>query len=97
MRTKKPPPDTVENLLGRMQMLLTAARQNARVEATEPEALPRMLERQLKAVEPRMKDLKKRLARVRKIAVPEAEAEAEAEEETSPGETLLEALGSLRR
>jgi hypothetical protein len=63
--TKKPPPDNVGNVLGRIRALKVVAHQNAAMDEGDPE---RALARHMKAIEPRLKKLRARLAKVRREA-----------------------------
>ena len=70
---KKPPPDTEGNLRGRMRLLRTVAKQNARVDEREGGDYERALAKHTRAVEPRLAKLKVRMARVLKATpVPKA-------------------------
>lgn len=69
MRTpKKPPPDTVGNVRGRMSALRTSATQNARMSAKEGQDFVKSLGKELKQIAPQMKKLKARLEKARKNA-----------------------------
>lgn len=91
---KKPPPDDVGNLRGRMQALRLIARQRARMDEGE---YVRALGRRMKEIEPQLNALRKRLAVVRKSE--EAPKEAAPRGARTPAKdrdgNLLDTLGSL--
>lgn len=67
---KKPPPDTVGNLRGRMRMLRTGARVSAGADARDGADYDRALAKHMKALESRLADLRVRLARVQEEEPP---------------------------
>lgn len=93
---KKPPPDDVGNLRGRMLALRTVARQRARMD--EGEHL-RALGRRMKEIEPQLNALRRRLAAVRAAAAKDApkpeRTPAAGTTVPAPDGDLLDALGSL--
>jgi hypothetical protein len=99
--TKRPPPDNEGNLRGRMKLLRVSARQNARLAVREGADYDKALARQLKAIEPGLKDLRARLERVRKGLPEPAEPPQEAPKKRSATrvpadyEDLLDTLASL--
>lgn len=89
-KPKKPPPDTVGNVRGRMRMLRTLATQSAKVDAREGKDYDAALARHLRAAENSLQKLRRRLDRVRKKGQKGArEGEAEGD--------LLATLGSLKK
>ena len=66
---KKPPPDTVGNVRGRIALLRDQAKRNASLEEGDPE---KALARHLRAIEPELQKLRVRLAKVQKSATPAA-------------------------
>lgn len=104
---KKPPPDTVGNLRGRMRALRTSARVAAGADARDGADYERALAKHRKALEPRMADLRARLARVRKGGAPEPEPQKPQKQRRRPsgpmavppskrkGGNLLDDLGAL--
>ena len=67
---KKPPPDNVGNVRGRIRALITSARQHARMAAKEGGDYDRALAKEMRAREPQFKKLRVRLAKVQKTAQP---------------------------
>ena len=65
---KKPPPDNVGNLRGRIHSLLVSAHQNAKMEAKEGGDYERVLAKEMKQREPQFKNLRIRLAKVQKMS-----------------------------
>jgi hypothetical protein len=63
---KLPPPDTVANVLGRIGQLKMTARQNAAMEAREGADKMHALGKHVKAIEPDLKKLQRRLEKARK-------------------------------
>lgn len=67
MRTpKKPPPDTVANVWGRIRQLRRLAKQNASVDARDGADRDRALAKHMRAIEPALKKLQRRLEKARK-------------------------------
>lgn len=66
-KPKKPPPDTVGNVRGRIGALRTTARQGASMDAREGVDKMRALGRHMKAIEPDLKKLQRRLEKARKL------------------------------
>jgi hypothetical protein len=64
--SKKPPPDTVENLLGRMGLIRTSARMNAYADSREGSDYDQALTRRMREVESKMIGLESRLERMQK-------------------------------
>lgn len=63
---KKPPPDTVGNVRGRILKLKRGARRHARMDAKNGADEERALAKHLREIEPALKKLQRRLAKARK-------------------------------
>ena len=66
MSTKKPPPDTIGNVRGRIAALKKSVRQNAAMAAKEGDDYVKALAKGMKAADRELKKLEARLAKVRK-------------------------------
>lgn len=65
MSTKKPPPDTLGNVQGRIAALKTSVRQNAAMAAKEGDDYDKALAKGMRAADRELKKLEARLAKVK--------------------------------
>jgi hypothetical protein len=107
--SKKPPPDTVGNVLGRIGMLKSRARAAASTDVREGGDLEKATQRRMREAAPELENLQRRLAKARKVekdggAVSGVEPEDEPKKPSrkpsrrrrrTPGDDLLDQLDSL--